>query len=312
MENKIGTESKKKGKQQVSRRKGREKEKNQKPKVKKKEVEQVESEELTKTQLSSLEELVENFRRSSEEKMILEGLSMEARKYLHTYVNRFGMISRSYGGKKNRRLHVWWRKKVEKPQTRLILQSEIRDFLSVHLMPLEQELLNNRDRGNSNQRKKWRWQRENGARTNLSSLGPQMVPHNVNSRKQKQKQSSEELPICKYRQEFLELLAEHNVLIVSGETGSGKTSQVPQFILEEANRNAEPCRVFITQPRRIAAVSLAQRVSAERGEQVGTTVGYKIQLESKTASHIPRHLLIMFNGLLLVVSLKVVYHVIRI
>jgi len=54
-----------------------------------------------------------------------------------------------------------------------------------------------------------------------------------------------------------------------GATGSGKTTQVPQYILEEAAANDEPCRIFFSQPRKLAAISCAQRIAAERGEHVG-------------------------------------------
>lgn len=75
------------------------------------------------------------------------------------------------------------------------------------------------------------------------------------------------------------------VIVVSGETGCGKTTQVPQFILEESiAAGAGSCTSIVcTQPRRISAVSIAQRVATERGETVGRTVGYSIRLESKAS-----------------------------
>ena len=74
------------------------------------------------------------------------------------------------------------------------------------------------------------------------------------------------------------------VVVVEGETGCGKTTQVPQFILEDAAARNEPCSIICTQPRRIAATSLARRVASERGERVGERggmVGYQVRLESK-------------------------------
>lgn len=59
------------------------------------------------------------------------------------------------------------------------------------------------------------------------------------------------------------------VVIVSGETGCGKTTQLPQFVLEEADASMMQCNIICTQPRRISAVSVATRVANERGEQVG-------------------------------------------
>jgi ATP-dependent RNA helicase DHX36 len=71
------------------------------------------------------------------------------------------------------------------------------------------------------------------------------------------------------------------VIVISGETGCGKTTQIPQFILEseiEANRGAFSS-IICTQPRRISAMSVSERVAYERGEQLGESVGYKVRLE---------------------------------
>jgi len=68
------------------------------------------------------------------------------------------------------------------------------------------------------------------------------------------------------------------VVIVEGFTGCGKTTQVPQFILDEACRNDVPCKIIVTQPRRIAAISVATRVCEERGWKVGGLVGYQVCL----------------------------------
>lgn len=57
--------------------------------------------------------------------------------------------------------------------------------------------------------------------------------------------------------------------------------QVPQMILDYCCAQKKPCRIFCTQPRRLAALSVAERVASERGEKIGQTVGYQIRLESK-------------------------------
>ena len=89
------------------------------------------------------------------------------------------------------------------------------------------------------------------------------------------------------------------MLIVSGETGCGKTTQLPQFMLEDAvARGAGAATSIIcTQPRRISAMSIAQRVAEERGERVGGSVGYKIRLEGKAGRD--TRLLFCTSGVLL-------------
>ncbi|KNA12189.1 hypothetical protein SOVF_127160 [Spinacia oleracea] len=89
------------------------------------------------------------------------------------------------------------------------------------------------------------------------------------------------LPAYKERDALLKAISENQVVVVSGETGCGKTTQLPQYILEseiEAARGAS-CSLICTQPRRISAMSVSERVAAERGEQLGESVGYKIRLE---------------------------------
>ena len=74
------------------------------------------------------------------------------------------------------------------------------------------------------------------------------------------------------------------LIVVEGDTGCGKTTQVPQYVLEEATRRHEPVYVMCTQPRRISAMGVAARVAEERGEELGATVGYSIRLETKAGA----------------------------
>ena len=83
-----------------------------------------------------------------------------------------------------------------------------------------------------------------------------------------------ELPICEYRERILAAMKRNQVVIVCGDTGSGKTTQLPKMAME-LGRGADGRRIACTQPRRIAAVTVAERVAAELKTQVGGTIGYQ-------------------------------------
>ncbi|KAG5344858.1 DHX36 helicase, partial [Acromyrmex heyeri] len=89
------------------------------------------------------------------------------------------------------------------------------------------------------------------------------------------------LPIHEFKDEILSRLENHRVLLIEGDTGCGKTTQVPQFILDAfaKNGNATDCNILVSQPRRISAISLADRIAYERKEHVGDVVGFHVRLE---------------------------------
>ncbi|KAF8073633.1 hypothetical protein FPV67DRAFT_757460 [Lyophyllum atratum] len=90
------------------------------------------------------------------------------------------------------------------------------------------------------------------------------------------------LPIYAFKEGLIEAIKEHQVLIVVAETGSGKTTQLPQY-LHEAGYTANGMKVGCTQPRRVAAMSVAARVAEEMGTKVGYEVGYSIRFEDCTS-----------------------------
>ena len=96
------------------------------------------------------------------------------------------------------------------------------------------------------------------------------------------KQQRESLPIFKLRKELLQAISQNSVLIVIGETGSGKTTQMTQYLAEAgyADRGIIAC----TQPRRVAATSVAKRVAEEYGCRLGQEVGYAIRFEDCTST----------------------------
>ncbi|XP_077352754.1 ATP-dependent RNA helicase DHX29 isoform X2 [Festucalex cinctus] len=100
----------------------------------------------------------------------------------------------------------------------------------------------------------------------------------------------EQLPVFQHRQRVLEALRRHRVVVVAGETGSGKSTQIPQFLLDElllGGEAARACNIVVTQPRRISAMSLACRVSQELGCHDGpgsksSLCGYQIRMENQS------------------------------
>lgn len=98
------------------------------------------------------------------------------------------------------------------------------------------------------------------------------------------------LPIWNFKETLLKSIEDNQVVILCGETGCGKSTQVPAFILENELSKGRDCKVYCTEPRRISAISLARRVSEELGERkndVGTSnslVGFAIRLENKVTA----------------------------
>lgn len=89
------------------------------------------------------------------------------------------------------------------------------------------------------------------------------------------------LPVYKYRDEFIAAVKEHQTLVLLGDTGSGKTTQLPQYLHEEGFSTRG--KIACTQPRRVAAMSVAKRVSEEMGTKCGDEVGYSIRFEDNTS-----------------------------
>ncbi|NLH78012.1 MAG: ATP-dependent RNA helicase HrpA [Acidobacteria bacterium] len=106
-----------------------------------------------------------------------------------------------------------------------------------------------------------------------------------------------ELPIASRAAEIVELLRSprRRVVIVSGETGCGKSTQIPKMCLEAGRGVAG--RVGVTQPRRLAAVTIAHRIAEELGEPLGRSVGYKIRFQDRTSRD--GYIKVMTDGILL-------------
>lgn len=110
--------------------------------------------------------------------------------------------------------------------------------------------------------------------------GPELSE--VERRKLSIQETRKSLPIFPFREDLLQAIADHQVLIIEGETGSGKTTQIPQY-LYEAGYTSNKMKIGCTQPRRVAAMSVASRVSEELGVKLGNEVGYSIRFEDCTS-----------------------------
>ncbi|MEH3054003.1 MAG: ATP-dependent RNA helicase HrpA, partial [Patulibacter minatonensis] len=115
--------------------------------------------------------------------------------------------------------------------------------------------------------------------------GPRRREQLVEARRARAPQITEasyarELPVSERREELLKVLAEHQVVVVAGETGSGKTTQLPKMLLE-LGRGIEG-QIAHTQPRRIAARSVAERIASELGTELGHAVGYAVRFDDRS------------------------------
>lgn len=211
-------------------------------------------------------------------------LTSGQRGYVHNYVRLKGLKSRSYGNGADRFLSL------SKRTGNTVIEANATIRLSTATRQLCQSLLDGPHRmqpHDSAQLARFSRNsastRSGGGATFRCSLGNQFKFAVPPPRKQQSalEAGRRDLPIFAYREHILATLAGNQVLVVSGDTGSGKTTQVPQYMLEEAHATGQACRIICTQPRRLAAISIADRVAHERGEQLGHTVGYQIRLESR-------------------------------
>ncbi|KAL8208141.1 hypothetical protein R6Q57_007553 [Mikania cordata] len=268
-----------------------------------------------------IRQTLEEFRTSDNEVYTFEAnLTNFERAEVHKLCRKMGMKSASSGSKtgNNRRVSVYKFKKEsadtkEKNKLTSFTFSEegktvLRDFFSLY-PPGDhgeaEKISSISNKNNDNIRMKtddilWKPLVKKGEiATKFESLVARMQSDS------KLKQITEDrskLPIASFKDIITSTIESNQVVLISGETGCGKTTQVPQYLLDCMWSKGDACKIVCTQPRRISAISVSERISFERGENIGDSVGYKIRLENKGG----RHSSIVFctNGVLLRVLIK--------
>ena len=224
------------------------------------------------------------------------GLSNEDRRYVHLMARKMGFKSRSSGVGKERRLSVMKHnkggddKQGEKlPQFTFSQESKraLGELFS-HYPPGDgnlSEMVGKNSGGTYNARHK-SWD-DVFSRPSMTKDEIARKLETLNSKRKTVfglKEIDElrsKLPIASYKDVITSTVESHQVVLISGETGCGKTTQVPQYILDYMWGKGEVCKILCTQPRRISAMSVSERISRERGEHIGENIGYKIRLESR-------------------------------
>ncbi|KAJ0230178.1 DExH-box ATP-dependent RNA helicase DExH6 [Hirschfeldia incana] len=265
--------------------------------------------------------VIEDFRSSSNQVYTFEhNLSNSERKVIHQMCRKMGIQSKSSGRGDQRRLSIYkgshkngwnkeakWRSNREKlrcvsfpPGADSILQD-----LFTHYPPCDGDTAAtsfNKYVGRSGKQGQWR---DDFFRKPLISCDEIVAKvASLCSRLKKDKALQEisklrsKLPITSFRETITSAVESNQVILISGETGCGKTTQVPQYLLDHMwSTKRESCKIVCTQPRRISAMSVSERISCERGESIGDNIGYKVRLQSKGG----RHSSVVFctNGILL-------------
>ena len=246
-------------------------------------------------------EQLEKFRENDNGDEIIFGntLTNHERRYVHALAGQLGLISKSYGKGESRYLTVRKTKRkdnkslsvIQKLKFKASNMKTIDKFMKTNVETSEEYLKNTlTNPGGSLYKHKKR------VFTNFDSSSTKNKHKPLDPTKTPLFHVRSTLPAWALRDEISNLIKENQVVVLSGETGCGKSTQVPQFILESIEAGL-PCNILVSQPRRISAMGLAERVAAERGEKVGQTVGYSVRLESRKS--IETELLYCTTGVLL-------------
>ncbi|KAM3937213.1 3'-5' RNA helicase YTHDC2 isoform 2-T2 [Leptodactylus fuscus] len=245
---------------------------------------------------------LDRFRYSEEKELEFpSSLTSTERAFIHRFAQSLGLISKSKGKGANRYLTIRKKDGSEACRARMICcliqisKHTIRNLIQRFPVTNKErtELLPKTERGNVNA-VETESREMNKTSGRLNNGIPQVPVKRAESEFDSFRQS---LPVFEKQEEIVQIIKDNKVVLIVGETGSGKTTQIPQFLLDDCYRKGNACRIFCTQPRRLAAIAVAERVAAERGEKIGQTIGYQIRLESRVS---PKTLLTFCtNGVLL-------------
>uniref|UniRef100_A0A0K0DWR0 RNA helicase n=1 Tax=Strongyloides stercoralis TaxID=6248 RepID=A0A0K0DWR0_STRER len=228
--------------------------------------------------------ILEKFLQEESDYLEYEGLSSEERQLVHQLCSEFGLTSKSVGSPGNRILTIRKKNDIQRhvitkdaqeiklSYNQLSMIKEITDCRPIELKETEKHLHNECNENRKNLLNRII------TGENITKMVP--PPAKCNSCLEKVRKT---LPAREKKELILNAICENRVTLITGGTGCGKTTQVPQFILEDACSNNKAIKVVCTQPRRLPAVAVAERVAKERGEILGDTVGYHIRLEQKTS-----------------------------
>lgn len=249
----------------------------------------------------ALHQKLSDFKDSAEDLLALPDLSREERAWVHTSCRDLNLQSKSHGKGKGRTLtvsRIVGKRSVQRLRIRnfFALEATVRALPPTDIASGDREKQGQHTPGHVNRRAQisdssrhlWPPTRSRDA----AVVAPRkiIVPKDIAVRQAA-------LPSRKTRLDILDLINNNQVLILTGETGCGKSTQIPQFCLEHAANHGLDCRIVCTQPRRLAATSIAQRVSQETGTQLGSLVGYNVRLDSNMSSK--THLLYVTAGIFL-------------
>ena len=243
---------------------------------------------------------IERFRQDEDQKEFTfpSSLTSAERAYVHRYCQKFGLKTKSRGQGSQRSLSVF------KKEKEICMSTSELKISSTSLDTIDQLLnkfpVTNKEKQEVGHKKIFKGlghdNNKNSTREGKFLLGsnPGVPPK---ARENDSTAARMKLPIYSFRERLLKTIKSNQVTLVTGDTGCGKTTQVPQYIIEDAAKRQQPCKVICTQPRRISAISVAERVAYERGESVGHAVGFQIRLESRMSPK--TSLLFCTNGVLL-------------